>query len=378
MSSPPNGLAEEIDRLAATRSTIEDYEGVENITGQIRALIEDATIPADLDDEIRRHIAELTSDGALVAVRSSVALKDTPISSFPGMMDTYHYIKGADEILRHVRMCWASVWTARAAFNRLHHDIDYHLALIAPVVQRMVDADIAGIMFTANPMTGSRDEIVIESNWGLGESVVSGKSMNDFFVLAKADLSVITRRIARKTVYMCFDEEQGAGRKEMVCTAEMSEQPTLEDDAVHALGEMGLRIESWFGQPQDIEWAYEDGELVHPAEPQRQEPQGGLSWPPLPPPPGVVFDVKWVGFDFGQCIMEPGGLRTPLVIGDIYKELGRPELAAERMHRYRVLKEKYGTLLQHQRGAPRRDLPLRARGRPGRHRAVQPQGTGVP
>jgi pyruvate,water dikinase len=255
-----NGLAAEIDRLAASID-YEDYEGVENITGEIRALIENATIPADLDDEIRQQVAELTSDGALVAVRSSVALKDTPISSFPGMMDTFHYIKGADEILRHVRMCWASVWTARAAFNRLHHDIDYHLALIAPVVQRMVDADIAGIMFTANPLTGSRDEIVIESNWGLGESVVSGKSMNDFFALAKADLAVITRRIARKTVYMCFDEEQGAGRKEMVCTAEMSEQPTLQDADVHELGEMGLRIESWFGQPQDIEWAYEDGTL---------------------------------------------------------------------------------------------------------------------
>ena len=255
-----NGLAEPIDRLAASLD-FEDYEGVENITGEIRALIEQATIPVDLEDEIRRHVAELTADGALVAVRSSVALKDTPISSFPGMMDTFHYIKGADDILRHIRMCWASVWTARAAFNRHHHDIDYHLALIAPVVQRMVDADIAGIMFTANPLTGSREEIVIESNWGLGESVVSGKSMNDFFVLAKSDLGLSTRRIARKTVYMCFDEEQGAGRKEMVCTAEMSEQPTLDDDRVHALGEMGLRIEAWFGQPQDIEWAYEDGEL---------------------------------------------------------------------------------------------------------------------
>ncbi|MBI5603211.1 MAG: phosphoenolpyruvate synthase, partial [Deltaproteobacteria bacterium] len=178
-----------------------------------------------------------------------------------GMMDTFHYLKEREEILKHIKLCWASLWTSRATFNRYHKKIDHHLGLIAPIVQKMINPEVAGILFTANPITSSQKEMVIEANWGLGESVVSGKSMNDFFSLDKATLKIKQKKIAKKTVMVCFDEEKGVGRKEITVNPDLMDRPTLSDDQVQELGQIGITIEGLFGVPQDIEWAYEKGNL---------------------------------------------------------------------------------------------------------------------
>jgi len=256
-----NSLQLKIDAIVA-EFDYDDYSSMESMTGQIRSLITSAEIPEDLMAELADTIREIVGpEQAFVAVRSSVAVKGSQISSFPGMMDTYHYLKGEEEIINHIKMCWASLWTSRATFARHHKNIDHNLGLIAPVVQRMVHSEVAGVLFTANPISGARDEMVIEANWGLGESVVSGKSMNDFFLLDKSTAKEKTRRIAKKTVMVCFDEEKGIGRKECGVASEMMNAPTLSEDQVHELGKTGLTIESVFGCPQDIEWAYEKGEL---------------------------------------------------------------------------------------------------------------------
>lgn len=256
-----NGLDGQIESLAASLD-YEDFDGLENTTSQIRALIVTASLPADLEAEIRAAIAELVTDpGVMVAVRSSVAVKGTTISSFPGMMDTYHYLKGEDEILQHVRLCWASLWTVRGAVARHHKGVDHALGLISPTVQKMVHSEVAGVLFTANPITGSRDELVVESNWGLGESVVSGKSMNDFFVLNKADLAITTSRVAKKTVMCDLDRLKGFGRVDCDVPPELMEKATLTETQLRQLGETGRSIEEHFGQPQDVEWAYEAGRL---------------------------------------------------------------------------------------------------------------------
>lgn len=256
-----NGLDGQIEMLAATLD-YDDFEGLENTTSQMRALIATAPIPSDLEAEIREAIAGLVTDpGIMVAVRSSVAVKGTAISSFPGMMDTFHYLRGEDEILDHVKRCWASLWTTRAAVARRHKDIDHSLGLISPVVQKMVHSEVAGVLFTANPITGSRDELVVESNWGLGESVVSGKSMNDFYVMRKSDLAVSTRRVAKKTVMCDLDRMKGFGRVDCDVPPELMEKATLSDAQLRQLGETGKGIEDHFGHPQDIEWAYEGGRL---------------------------------------------------------------------------------------------------------------------
>jgi pyruvate,water dikinase len=256
-----NALGERIADLAA-RLDFEDYVGVEKKTAEIRALITSATIPADLEQDILAHYRALVSgDNRFVAVRSSVAVKDSPISSFPGMMDTYHYVLGEVEVLEKIRECWASLWTARAAFARHQKNIPHERGLIACVIQLMVNADVAGVLFTANPVSKAANEVVIESNWGLGESVVSGRSMNDFYVLDKDSLSLKQKKIAHKTMMVTMDQEKGSGRREQPVPPERATAPTLSEAQLVELGEVSKKIERHFNFNADIEWAYQNGAL---------------------------------------------------------------------------------------------------------------------
>ena len=256
-----NNLQPKIDAFVAAFE-YDNYEFIESTTAAIRSLITCAEIPEDLIAELGKAIREITGpEQSFVAVRSSVSVKGSKISSFPGMMDTYHYLRSEEDVVNHIKMCWASLWTSRAVFARHHKNIDHMLGLIAPIVQKMVHSEVSGVLFTANPISGAKDEMIIESNWGLGESVVSGKSMNDFFVVDKKTVKEKTRRIAKKTVMVCFDDEKGFGRKECSVTTEKMRLPTLSEDQVHDLGKTGLKIEGIFTFPQDIEWAYKKGEL---------------------------------------------------------------------------------------------------------------------
>jgi pyruvate,water dikinase len=250
-------IAEVVERL-----DFEDLKSLETATAVIRDMIVNAQIPDDLDSEIRDRYRALVSDAnRYVAVRSSVAVKDSPISSFPGMMDTYHYVEGEAELLEKIRECWASLWTARAAFARHRQDIAHDRGLIAPVIQLMVNADTAGVLFTAHPITQATTEIVIESNWGIGESVVSGRSMNDFFVVDKASLAVKERRIARKNVMVTMDVGRGSGRLEQAVPPARASEPTLSEAQLAELGRTSKGIEDHFGFNVDMEWAYKDGTL---------------------------------------------------------------------------------------------------------------------
>jgi len=258
-----NDLGQQILEIVSSID-FNNFKGTDEKTALIRPLITNAKLPEDLEQEIvesYRTLRARCGKETLVAVRSSVAVKGTSISSFPGMMDTYHYLRGEEEILTHIKRCWASLWTSRAAMTRHHKKIEHKLALIAPVVQKMVHSDVAGVLFTANPITSNREEIVIEANWGLGESVVSGKSMNDFYLLDKSPLKLKNKRIAKKTVMVCFDKEKGFGRKEMAIDPSIMDTQTLFEDQIIELGRIGIKIEELFGLPQDIEWAYEKGEL---------------------------------------------------------------------------------------------------------------------
>lgn len=256
-----HNLTSTIDAIVATF----DYKNIKALdekTDQIRHLIINAEIPEDILRQITTAVAELNKpEEVFVAVRSSVAVKGTDISSFPGMMDTYHYLRGEEEIIHNIKKCWASLWTTRAVLTRHRKQIDHKLGLIAPIVQRMVHSEVAGVMFTGNPMTNNWDEIVIEANWGLGESVVSGKYNNDFYLLNKSSLLAKDKRISKKIATVSFDAEKGYGRTEIPVPSEKIECSTLSDDQLRHLGQIGLRIEEAFGFPQDIEFAYEKGEL---------------------------------------------------------------------------------------------------------------------
>jgi pyruvate,water dikinase len=170
-------------------------------------------------------------------------------------------VLGEPDLLEKIRECWASLWTARAAFARHRQGIGQEMGIIAPVVQLMVNADCAGVLFTANPITNATTEIVIESNWGIGESVVSGRSMNDFFVLDKEGLAIKVRRVARKNVMVTMDYGKGSGRVEQEVPPARASEPTLSEAQLVELGRTSMKIEDHFGFNVDIEWAYQDGTL---------------------------------------------------------------------------------------------------------------------
>ena len=241
------------------------YGDVECKTAEIRRMITEAPVPEELLAEIEEHIHGLRSpsgEDPFVAVRSSVAVKDCAISSFPGMMDTYHFIKGEGPIIENIRRCWASLFTARAVYRRHQQNIPQNKGVIAPIVQKMVNADVAGVMFTANPITNARDEIMIESNWGLGESIVSGEAVVDYFILTRdTPPRIKEKRVQNKNIMFTIDKENGIGKKKYELTGNMVTDCTLTDEQLMELAELGQKIEAVFHYPQDIEWAYEKAEL---------------------------------------------------------------------------------------------------------------------
>jgi pyruvate,water dikinase len=252
-----NNLDERIAKIARDID-YEDFQALEQKTETIRSLIEGAEIPAEIEEEIIKNYASLLEDEPepFVAVRSSVAVRESPISSFPGMMDTYYYLRGARTILENVKKCWASVWSARAASTRKTKGVDHDKAIIAPIVQKMVNSRTAGVMFTLNPLNGDRSKIVIEGSWGLGETVVSGALTPDQFVVDKVMIEINERNIFTKNLECVFDPEKGKAVNADVAP-DLQNKPCLDDREIKELVGIGKRIEKHYGCPQDIEWAIE-------------------------------------------------------------------------------------------------------------------------
>lgn len=255
------GVQAEID-AAVRRLDYGDFAAVEAETKHIRGLIEHVAMPDDLRGSIGAQLAALTSaNNPFVAVRSSVAVRGTSISLFPGMMDTYHYVLGADEVIDSVRQCWASLWSARAVHGRHHKNIAHADAVIAPIIQLMVNSESAGVLFTANPISKDLGECVVEANWGIGESVVSGRSMTDSFILDKAAGRVKQRAVMTKNLMVVMDDGKGRGRKEVPVPPDRAGEPALSDAQLAELCAAGRRIEEHFAYPADIEWAFQHDQL---------------------------------------------------------------------------------------------------------------------
>jgi len=255
-----NHLQEKIQKIAATIN-YDDYTDLEEKTKQIRSLVIHAPMPLEVEKEVIENYTILSAgrEEPFVAIRSSVAVKDSPISSFPGMMDTYHYIKGARDVVEKVKECWASVWSGRAAFSRHSKGIEHTKAIIAPTVQLMVNSEVAGVLFTVNPITGSTEEIVIESNWGLGETVVCGKCQSDLYILNKSPIKIKNKRIARKE--QTFIQAKGGGAEWVPVEPDRINKPTLTEKQIEELCRIACSVEEHYGCHQDIEWAYEKGSL---------------------------------------------------------------------------------------------------------------------
>ncbi|MFE7504875.1 PEP/pyruvate-binding domain-containing protein [Promicromonospora sp. NPDC057488] len=202
-------------------------------------------------------VPDAAPDGGLaVAVRSSATAEDLPGMSFAGQQDSFLDVRGADAVLGAVRDCWASLWTARAIGYRARHGIPADDVALAVVVQRLVDADAAGILFTVDPMTGSRDRVLINAAWGLGEAVVGGQVTPDTYLVARVG-GAVERTVSTKEVRTV---RTGAGTRNEPVPAELRDRPALTDAQAARLAALGVRIEELYGVAMDVEWALHDGE----------------------------------------------------------------------------------------------------------------------
>ena len=226
----------------------------------IQALIGKPEFPEEIAVEIRSAYAALEGDDPAVAVRSSANAEDLPDMSFAGQQDTYLNIRGEDALLTAVQNCWASLWTARAISYRHQMGIDQDVVAMAVVVQLMVASDVAGILFTANPVTGERSEIIINASFGLGEAVVSGQVTPDTFVMDRESLKAKETTIGTKEHQIVSDGDQGVRLEDII--EDTRGESSLSEGELKALGSLALKIEKHYGGvPQDIEWAIKDGEL---------------------------------------------------------------------------------------------------------------------
>ena len=251
------GIERELRSLLAGVDA-QDHGALEKASAQLRALIEAQPFPTEIEDlvaERYRKLAVRCCVPALpVAVRSSATAEDLPGASFAGQQDTFLWIRGVDLLLSHMRRCISSLYSARALAYRAHRGFADAGVAISVGVQKMANSFTAGVMFTLHPANGDRSVIAIDSNFGFGESVVSGEVTPDHFVVNKITLDIIERRVAQKTLCYTVDPVTQSSRAIEV-PFERQRVQSLIDDEITELAWMGKKIESHYGCPMDIEWA---------------------------------------------------------------------------------------------------------------------------
>ncbi|MGN6694960.1 MAG: rifamycin-inactivating phosphotransferase [Aquihabitans sp.] len=240
-----------VDRLATLDA--DDLGGIAAVAGEIRAAIEAVEVPVDLQTAIAEQVVRAGDLGAW-AVRSSATAEDLPTASFAGQQDSFLNVVGADSVVDHVRRCWASLFTDRAVAYRQRHGFDHRTVRMAVVVQRLVEPKAAGILFTADPVSGNRRVATIDAGFGLGEALVSGAVDPD--VITVRDGAVVGRTVGAKTV--AVRAVPGGGTEEQPVDRDLVAADVLTDAQAVDLVALGRRIEAHLGAPQDIEWCLVD------------------------------------------------------------------------------------------------------------------------
>ncbi len=254
-------IHEQLEQLDPT-----DVVGEEQISQNIRALIEETPLPADIEAAIRDGYAELSAQAELeavpVAVRSSATAEDLPGASFAGQQDTFLWIVGADAVIAHIRKCWSSLYTARAIAYRNDNGFPHEKVYMSVAVQKMVNAKAAGVAFTLNPINGDRSKIAIDSSWGLGEAVVSGEVTPDNYLIDKVIFEVVHETISPKHIEYVVDLDNQCTIKRDVET-DRQRQPSLTKEELIEVAKMAKQAEKFYKHPQDVEWAI-DSDLPAP------------------------------------------------------------------------------------------------------------------
>ncbi len=238
-----------------------DLGAVTRLSEKLRARVLEEPMPREVEQAIRTAHAELTGDGQPVAVRSSATTEDAEDASFAGLQDTFLWVLDAGDMVARVRECWGSLYSVESMIYRRKQGLPEEGVAMAVVVQRMVDAKCAGVMFTRSPTTGDKSVITIEGAWGLGSAVVSGEVTPDRWVMGKITGEISVRDISDKHARQV--PADGGGIREVENEADIRTAPCLTDEELMALREIGRRIERHYGKAQDIEWALDqDGNIL--------------------------------------------------------------------------------------------------------------------
>lgn len=255
---------DEVVKLLMEAVDVEDVDELTNASKEIQTKIKEKEFDPELKEEILSAYREFSENIGLkdpeVAVRSSATAEDLPDASFAGQQDTYLHISGEEELLSHIRDCFASLWTSRAIYYREKQNYDHFDVALSVVIQKMVNSEKSGVMFTANPINNSSDEMMINASYGLGEAVVSGIVTPDEYIIDKKTKKVIEKNISEKE-YMVIKNENGVGTRTVnvkdILGEDAIKAEALSEDELNTLIERGLKVEKLYGSVQDTEWGFD-------------------------------------------------------------------------------------------------------------------------
>ena len=255
---------DEVVKFLMEAVDVENVDDLTNVSKEIQTKIKEKDFDPELEEEILRAYREFSEDIGVkdpeVAVRSSATAEDLPDASFAGQQDTYLHISGEEELLNHIRDCFASLWTSRAIYYREKQNYDHFDVALSVVIQKMVNSEKSGVMFTANPINNSTDEMMINASYGLGEAVVSGIVTPDEYIIDKKTKKVIEKNISEKE-YMVIKNENGVGTRTVnvkdVLGEDAIKAEALSPEELDTLIERGLKVEKLYGSVQDTEWGFD-------------------------------------------------------------------------------------------------------------------------
>jgi len=258
-----------LDRMRTLLEPLDpnDIQQLQQVANQVKKLISNAPMPPEIASEIKAAYSKLLNihpvGRGLVAVRSSATAEDLPEASFAGQQSTFLNVSGEEEVLTAVQGCWASLFEARAIYYRHHQGFDHFSVGLAVPVQKMVQSEASGVMFTVEPVTSDGTKIVIEAVLGLGEAIVSGEVTPDLYILEKDGLKISSKKIAKQE-WQLVRNPKGNGENpniQVPLSPESQAQQKISDEVINKLAKLGKYIEDWYEFPQDIEWAREDDKL---------------------------------------------------------------------------------------------------------------------
>ncbi|MCA9397980.1 phosphoenolpyruvate synthase, partial [candidate division WWE3 bacterium] len=252
------GLIDQIKKLLIGLDR-DDSKELQRVSAEIKKAIVKAKMPSDVAKEIKKSYKELSKGkDAFVAVRSSATAEDLPGASFAGQQETFLDVRGENDVISSIQKAWASLYESRAIFYREEKGFDHLKVSIAVPVQKMIQSEVSGVMFTIDPLTNDRDKVAIEAIFGLGDALVGGQITPDQYIVSKASWSISNKHTIKQTTMLGYtatsEEEQVAS---VPVSKEYQDKQKLTDEQVITLAQLGKKVEDHYGFPQDIEWALE-------------------------------------------------------------------------------------------------------------------------